>query len=119
MTADSTLLRIVDEGDLLEVRFATDTIVDEVSIQGIAGELQELARGRETPRCIINFSGVRHFSSAGLGMLVDLNTTVQERNGCMVLSDISDTICEVFKITKLDRVFDIEATSAEARSNLG
>ena len=115
---DSQLLRITDDGDLVEARFAVDTIIDEASIQDIGEELKTALHDRQQPRCIVNFSGVRHLSSAALGMLIDLNANVQGRNGRLVLAEIADSIGEVFKITKLDRVFDIEATAAEARTSL-
>lgn len=118
MSADSQLLRIVDDGDVLEARFAVDTIIDEACIREIGEELQAAVRGRDEPRCLVNFSGVQHLSSAALGMLIDLNSTVQERSGRLALAEIDGTIAEVFKITKLDRVFAIHDTAPEARAEL-
>ena len=46
------------------------------------------------------------------------NSTVQELDGRLVLAEIDGTIAEVFKITKLDRVFAIHDTAAEARADL-
>ena len=118
MSADSHLLRIVVDGDIVEAGFAVDTIIDEACIREIGDELQAAVRERQEPRCLVNFSGVRHLSSAALGMLIDLNSTVQELDGRLALAEIDGTIAEVFKITKLDRVFAIHDTAAEARADL-
>ena len=118
MSADSQLLRIVDDGDIVEARFAVDTIIDEACIRDIGDQLQAAVRDRQEPNCLVNFDGVQHLSSAALGMLIDLNSTVQECNGRLALAGIDGTISEVFKITKLDRVFAIHDTAAEARADL-
>jgi anti-sigma B factor antagonist len=118
MSADSKLLRLADDGDIVEATFAVDTIIDEACIQEIGRELQAAVVERQSPRCLVNFLGVQHLSSAALGMLIDLNTTIQEREGRLALAEIEGTIFDVFKITKLDRVFSIHGTAAEARAEL-
>ena len=47
-------------------------------------------------------------------MLITLNKKIKEHNGELKLSDINRQIFEVFKITRLNRVFDIHETSQQA-----
>ena len=120
MTADfdSQVLRITDDGVLIEVRFSIREIIDESVIQSIGQELHSLIADRKQPRLLMNFADVRHLSSSALGVLIDLEAAVQERRGRLVLTEIADSIREVFKITKLDRTFDIQAIASDARADL-
>ena len=43
---------------------------------------------------------------------------MQDRDGQLRLVEINGTILEVFKITKLDRIFVIEDTAQDARASL-
>ena len=76
--SDSQLLRIVDDGDVLEARFAVDTIIDEACIREIGEELQAAVRGRDRARCLVNFSGVQHLLLGGVG---DAHRSQQHRAG--------------------------------------
>ena len=49
-----------------------------------------------------------------LGKLITLNTRVNEDNGKLVLCAIRPQILEVFKITKLTKLFDIVDDEATA-----
>jgi anti-sigma B factor antagonist len=59
---------------------------------------------------MIDFSNVEYLSSAVLGKLVAIHKKVQEGKGQLKLACIKPAIKEVFKITKLDKVFDIHDT---------
>jgi anti-sigma B factor antagonist len=47
-------------------------------------------------------------------MLIKLNNQVQEQAGKLKLSDITPPIYEVFKITRLNKLFEIYGTKEEA-----
>ena len=55
----------------------------------------------------LSFENVDHLSSAALGMLITLNQKVGERNGRLILSDIQANIYQVFRITRLNKLFEI------------
>lgn len=50
-------------------------------------------------------------------MLITLNKHVAENNGKLKLSDITPQILEVFKITRLNRLFGIYDTAERALSS--
>ena len=54
-----------------------------------------------------------HLSSAALGMLINANKRVKEKNGQLRLTNIKPQIYEVFVITKLNKLFRILPTRAE------
>ena len=57
---------------------------------------------------IIDFSTVSYLSSAVLGKLMAIHKGVSATKGVLVLCGITPNILEVFKITKLDKLFSIE-----------
>jgi anti-sigma B factor antagonist len=70
----------------------------------------------------VDFDRVAYLSSSALGMLIGLQRRVLQRKGQMKLAGIDPEVMEVFRITKLDTVFDIykdEPSAVEAfRKNL-
>lgn len=119
MEQPSSHLRIKKEGEVSIVEFADRKILEELSIQEIGDELQQLVGERPGIRLLLNFGNVDHLSSAALGMLINLNKKVKEQNGELKLSDINRQIFEVFKITRLNRVFDIHDTQEQALAQFG
>ena len=65
----------------------------------------------------LNFGNVQYLSSTVLGKLITLNTRVNEDNGKLVLCAIRPQILEVFKITKLTKLFDITDDETTALSH--
>jgi len=53
-------------------------------------------------------------SSMALGMLVRVNKKCKEYKISLKLSSISSEIREVFQITGMDKIFDIQPSAAEA-----
>ncbi|MFQ5414779.1 MAG: STAS domain-containing protein [Phycisphaerae bacterium] len=98
------------------VQFAERKILEELSIAEIGEELYAIVDGKPGIRILLSFGGVEHLSSAALGVLITLNKKVSDLNGTLKLSDITPPIFEVFKITSLNKLFDIYDTREAALS---
>jgi len=114
MEQPSTHLKIKRSDRVSVVEFADRKILEELSIQEIGEELDRLVESEPGIQLLLNFRNVDHLSSAALGMLITLNKKVKEQNGALKLSDINRQIFEVFKITRLNKIFDIHETADEA-----
>ena len=114
MEQPSSHLRVKSAEGVAVVEFADRKILEELSIQEIGDELDQLVEGQPGIRLLLNFRNVDHLSSAALGMLITLNKKIKEHNGALKLSDINKQIFEVFKITRLNRVFEIHDTADQA-----
>ena len=114
MTQAASRLKINDHGGITAVEFIDKNILDETNIQQIGEEIGRLVDAQANPRLLISFRNVDHLSSAALGTLITINNRVSAKEGQLRLSDIEGQIFEVFKITKLDRLFEINDTAAEA-----
>jgi anti-anti-sigma factor len=59
-------------------------------------------------RLVLDLSHVQFLSSAALGKLINLKKKVVGVRGTLRLENLSSDLLEVFRITRLDRVFDLE-----------
>lgn len=112
--SESRHLEIANIGDVTVVRFVDRKILDEANIQEIGGELYGLAEDANINKLLLNFSNVEFLSSAALGKLITLDKKTKTKGATLKLCDIKDEIMEVFRITRLDRVFDIHDDEADA-----
>ena len=96
------------------VEFVDRKILDELSITELGDQLQKVVESAPAIRLLLNFQNVEHLSSAALGMLITLEKRVKENEGTLKLCNINPQIYEVFKITRLNRLFAILDTTEEA-----
>jgi anti-sigma B factor antagonist len=119
MEQPSSHLKIKRAGAVSIVEFADRKILEELSIQEIGDELRGLAESEPGPQLLLNFENVDHLASAALGMLITLHKKVQDHHGALKLSNINRQIFQVFRITRLNRVFDIHETAEQALNSFG
>jgi len=99
------------------VVFTTRNILDETMIHQIGEEVMGLVAASSNPKLLISFKGVEHLSSTALGMLISIKNKVGAKGGQLRLSDIDPKIHEVFRITRLDTLFQIHPTEAAAQKS--
>jgi anti-anti-sigma factor len=102
---------------VLVVSFGDTKILEDTKIQQIGQELQDAAveaAKLDPPRLVLNFDGVSFMSSAMIGKLVLLNKKCGTLNVALKLCHVSDNVTEVFRITRLNKVFDIQPTEEKA-----
>ena len=110
-------LSVSQEKNVRIVEFTNSKILDEQNIKEIGDTLNALIDEGEYPRILIDFGNVDHLSSAALGMLINVNNRVKQRNGQLRLANIKPQIYEVFVITKLNKLFRILPARAEAMAS--
>ena len=89
------------------VTFINEKILEERDIQALQESIMSVVEQAERINLILDFCNVRFLSSAVLGLLIRISKKVYERNGQMRLCNISPRIYEIFKITRLTKIFDI------------
>jgi anti-sigma B factor antagonist len=111
-------LSVTQEKNVKIVEFTNSRILDEGNIKEIGDSLISMIDESENPRILLDFSSVDHLSSAALGMLININNRVKQRNGQLRLTGIKPQILEVFVITKLNKLFRIYPTRTEAQASI-
>jgi anti-anti-sigma factor len=67
---------------------------------------------------LLNFEKVNFIDSSGIGLIVSIFKTMQEKNGKLVLTNLSKKNEEIFSITRLNKILDIFPTEAEGVASL-
>ena len=101
-------LEVETIGDVTVVNFTDKRILDEQNIQVIGEQLFGLVDEQGHRRLLLNFSNVEYLSSAALGKFITLNKKVTAVGGKLVLCTIDPAIYEVFEITRLNKLFNIQ-----------
>ena len=74
--------------------------------------LDEVERGAR--QIVIDFSETGYIDSSGLGALVSLSKRLREAGGALRLAALNDDLRTLFELTRLDTLFRLYATCAEA-----
>jgi anti-sigma B factor antagonist len=110
-----TWLRMEEEGDVTVAKFVTQAIMDERVIRIIGQALYREVEQLGHDQLVLDFSDVRHFSSALLAVLIELNKRIKATKGRLVLCGLRSELQEVFVVTKLNGTLKIVADMYEAK----
>jgi anti-sigma B factor antagonist len=114
MASADSRIRVKRVESINQIEFLDRNILDEANIQVIGDEIGALIDAEPTPKLLISFSNVEHLSSAALGALITINNKIRQSKGQLRLANIDPQIYEVFQITRLNKLFQIHATTDEA-----
>ncbi len=111
-------VRVRHDGGIVEVRLLDRHVLDELTIREIGEEIDTVVTEAPSPSMVLDFTDVEHLSSSALGMLITLNSRLQDQSGGLRMINVGDPICEVFRITRLDKVLAMADDYAAARADL-
>src|ERR1041384_1846362 len=114
MAETSTPLSVTQLKDIRIGEVRDHKILGEANIAEIGQVLTGLIDAQEYPKILLDFGNVDHLSSAALGMLINANNRIKQKNGQLRLANIKAQIFEVFVITKLNKLFRILPSRQEA-----
>jgi anti-anti-sigma factor len=77
----------------------------------------ELADGTTT--VVLDMGGLQYMNSTGLNILINVLTRTRNAGGDTLLAAVSHSVRQLFIVTKLDTVFTITPTVAEAVAKVG
>jgi anti-sigma B factor antagonist len=107
-------LDVSEVGDVTVVHFRDQTIIDDLGIQETGQELFQLVDKDGRRKLLLNFASVGFMTSEALGKLITLNKKVKGQGGVVKMCNIRPEIHQVFTVTRLDRLFDIQKDESEA-----
>jgi len=101
-------------GDVVVVDLGSSTVLDASTIDAVGRKLYELVEKQAHRKIILDFSQVRFLSSMILGVLIRLRKRSAAINGRVVLCGLRPELHKVFKISKLDSLFEFYPNEEEA-----
>lgn len=112
------IIKIVDEGDVAVVTFLVPSICGTNDVDQTANLLREYLDETKPRAVIVDFAGVKFFSSQVLGLLVDAWKRLSDHGAGLYICGINPQLSRVFKITNLDKIFNFYEDKAAAISAL-
>ncbi|HDS85379.1 MAG TPA: anti-sigma factor antagonist [Phycisphaerales bacterium] len=100
-------LQIDYHGNVAVATLTDEKILEDEQIQALEGSFMPLIEQSENIQLIIDFSNVKFLTSSVLGLLIRISKKVYEKNGKLRLCAIEPKIMDVFRITRLDKIFEI------------
>lgn len=103
-----SFLDLKDVGEVLVVGFKQTSILDQMTIDQIGREFEQAqleASGNR--KLVLNFHAIEFMSSAMLGKLIQLQKRCKADKIKLKLSGVSNNTLDVFKITRLDKLFEM------------
>ena len=100
------------------VAFTDERILEEQHIQALQESIMSVVEQAERINLILDFRNVQFLSSAVLGLLIRISKKVYERDGQLRLCNISPKIYEIFKTTRLTKIFHIYQDIESAAESL-
>jgi anti-sigma B factor antagonist len=116
IAAPAMSLSSYSKDGILTVVFDDERILDETKLEQLSRDLLEMLNKTTEERVTLDFRKVKFMSSSMLGKLIQVHKKAGEFKVKLKFCSIDPEIRQVFKITKLDKIFDIEADEAAARA---
>ena len=114
MPSINPVISVEYSGNATIMTFSNEKILEDNDIKSLRESIMSVIEQAEQINLILDFSNVRFLSSAVLGLLIRISEKVYERDGRLMLCHIEPKIYQVFKITRLTKIFDIYDTVGSA-----
>jgi len=116
---DKAQLNISTVGDVVVVSFAGASVGMLSGIDEMADQLRGYIEQQHPNKIVVDFEGVKFFSSQVLGLLVEIWRKLTGSGGKVLICRINPQLYRVFKITNLDRIFEFYPDRTAAIEALG
>ncbi len=104
--SDESSLNITEQDDISVIGFANAAALNAYSIADTAKELYALIDKFGRRRLLLDLSTVQMLSSQSLGVFLTMKEKLKQIDGKLAISGIDPKLYRVFKITKLQEVFE-------------
>jgi anti-sigma B factor antagonist len=111
-------LRVTVVNDVAVVGFeGRNAIFHAKDVDQLSDDLLRLVEEEGRTKMLLSLSGIQYLSSAMLVKLIALKKRIEEAQGRLKLCGLSPVLCDIFRVSKLDHLFEIENDEASALAN--
>jgi anti-sigma B factor antagonist len=104
-------LEVSGAGDQTVARVAGCRALTEENVEALSQQLSALTDGREGQHLLLDLGTVQYLTSSALGALVIAHKRVRDGGGRLTLANALPAVCEIFAVTRLDRVLELQPES--------
>jgi len=105
--------------DIILLAMQRDFAEERVPLAVATRELLERYSHAKHVKLVLNFEGIRQLSSEAIGNLIILNRNLRNRRGTLKLCALEPDVWDLFLNARLNRVFEIYDTEANAVRSFG
>lgn len=117
---------LIEKGTLMKINQKTKEDVEWFELEGeldfhSSPELREKFQEsiqKNVKKLAVNLKKVSYIDSSGLATFVEVFQKVKRTNGKLVLAELQPAVRSVFEIAKLDKIFSLAESDAEAVQKL-
>ena len=109
-------IQLTNQGDIHTLELSGE--LDYHSSPELREKLTELT-SKQAPKILVNLAGVDYMDSSGIATFVEAFQKTKRYQGRLILAALTPTVRGVFEIAKLDSIFEITPSIAEAVASLG
>jgi anti-sigma B factor antagonist len=102
---DCNITKITTDNAITTVSFNVASLAAGNDMDAVAKQISDFITKQKPKNLIVDFAGVKFFSSQTLGVLIDARKKMAAIKSNMVISGINPQLYRVFKITNLDKLF--------------
>lgn len=106
-------INVTNQGDIQLLELSGE--LDYHSSPELREKLTALAT-KQASKILVNLSGVDYMDSSGIATFVEAFQKTKRYQGRLILAELTPTVRGVFEIAKLDSIFELAPTLAEATS---
>jgi len=113
-TRKDALLKVRKAGEVAVAAFATSGVRDTIEAERLGEELFELLEKHQLKKIVLNFGNLKFMSSSVIAVLMRFKAKLEAAGGRVIACGIPPEIFKVFKIMRLDKLWDIRDTEKQA-----
>jgi len=118
MTEIRPTVSVEYRGEAVVLTLTDEKILEDEQIRSLQDSIISVVEQVGRVNLILDFRNVRFLSSAVLGLLIRVSKRVYEGDGQLRLCNIDPKIREIFRITRLTKIFDIYPDLEQAIAGL-
>jgi len=100
------------DGDICVVSIEGNIALD--GVNEAKAYLRPHLDNKDVKGLVIDFGKVNFIDSSGIGLIVSIFKTMQQKEGQFALTNLSKKNEEIFSITRLNKILDIYGSTGEA-----
>jgi len=115
---DYNITTITTEAAVTTVSFNVTSLTTDQGLEQVSQQISDIIKNQKPKNLLIDFAGVKFFSSQALGILLDAKKKLSAQKGNVMISGINPQLYRVFKITNLDKLFKFYPDAQSAIDDL-
>jgi anti-anti-sigma factor len=100
--------KVERQGGEVKIDLSPLQVLDEAAVQQIREPLLSIAEDANDSQVSVSLKGVVYITSSMLETLIQMHRKLREGGGRLVLNHLQPQVQEVFQVTKLDDLFEIQ-----------